>query len=304
MKSCFRFLGFCVAVAVLFLSALTAEGAGEFTGEPDGAILAGCGGAILRFDGTGTLTRVYDKNVGNMGDCHLLKNGNILYADAESAKEIAPDGTLLREWRDPDGGSGDYTFSVQRTADGGTVIGANSSNAVLEYDKDDHLIRRVPCAYLDKPGSHNNMRWVRKTVRGTYLVAQKSKGVIAEYDAQGRILRKMEVPEHEVYGLAEIPETGEVYGTFLDCVVKFDSEGREIWRCTKEDLANLDLTYICSIQIRKNGNLVLGNYAANRDGVHAVCMFEITPEKEVVGSYRDPDGPDSYLGVEMQEPEP
>ena len=265
MRNCFIRLFLLVPAAVLFVSALSAEGTGEFVGEPNGSILAGCGGAILRFDESGAMVRRYDENVGNMGDCHLLENGNILYADAESAKEIAADGTLLREWRDPDGGKGDYTFSVQ---------------------------------------SHNNMRWARKTPRGTYLVAQKSRGVIAEYDAKGRVLRKMEVPEHEVYGLAEVPGTEEVYGTFLDCVVRFDARGREVWRCTKEDLPGLDLTYICSIQIRKNGNLVLGNYAANRDGAHAVCMFEITPEKEVVWSYRDPDGPDSYLGVEVQEPAP
>ena len=304
MRSCFFRLLVFVLASGLFVSALSAEGTGEFVGEPGGEILAGCGGATLRFDESGAIVRRYDENVGNMGDCHLLENGNILYADAESAKEIAPDGTLRREWRDPDGGDGDYTFSVQRTPDGGTVIGSNSSNAVLEYDKDDNLIRRVPCAFLDKPGSHNNMRWARKTPRGTYLVAQKSRGVIAEYDAQGRILRKMSVPEHEVYGLAEVPGTEEVYGTFLDCVVRFDAQGREVWRCTKEDLPGLDLTYICSIQIRANGNLVLGNYAANRDGAHAVCMFEITPEKDVVWSYRDPDGPDSYLGVEVREPAP
>ena len=304
MNRCFNLLFLPVFAAAFFLSALTVEGAGEFVGEPNGAILAGCGGVILWFDESGAISRRYDENVGNMGDCHLLGNGNILYADAESAKEIAPDGTLLREWTDPDGGSGDFTFSVQRTPDGGTVIGANSSNAVLEYDADGNLLRRVPCAFLDRPGSHNNMRWARKTARDTYLVAQKSKGVIAEYDAAGRILRKMSVPDHEVYGLAEIPETGEVYGTFLDCVVKFDAQGNEVWRCTKEDLPSLELTYICSIQIRANGNLVLGNYAANRDGVHAVCMFEITPEKEVVWSYRDPEGPDSFLGVEVLENAP
>lgn len=304
MHKSFRRLFLCALAAGLLLSTLSAEGAGEFNGEPGAAILAGCGGAILYFDASGAVARRYDENVGNMGDCHLLESGNILYADAVSAKEIAPDGTLLREWTDPDGGSGDFTFSVQRTADGGTVIGSNSSNAILEYDKDDNLLRRIPCAFLDRPGSHDNMRWVRKTARGTYLAAQKSKGVIAEYDAEGRILRKMSVPDHEVYGLAEVPGTGEVYGTFLDCVVKFDAQGNEVWRCTKDDLPSLELTYICSIQIRASGNLVLGNYAANRDGVHAVCMFEITPEKDVVWSYRDAEGPDSFLGVEVAEPAP
>ena len=290
---------FCFGSFLLFPAILLS--AGDWTGSPGAPLLAGCGGVILRFDETGEVIARYDENVGNMGDCVQLENGNILYADAVSAKEIDAEGNPVREWTDPDGDSGDFTFSAQRTADGGTVIGVNNANAILEYDPDGVLLRRIPCAFLDAPGSHNNMRWVRKTARQTYLAAQKSKGVIAEYDAQGRILRKMSVPGKEVYGLAEVPETGEVYGTFLDCVVKFDSEGNEIWRCTKEDLPDLELTYICSIQIRKNGNLVLGNYAANRDGVHAVCMFEITPEKKVVWSYRDPDGPDSFLGVEVLE---
>lgn len=276
-------------------------GTGEWTGNPGAPVLAGCGGKILLFDESGTIVRSVDKNVGNMGDCHYLDSGNILYADAVSAKELAPDGSLVKEWTDPDGDTGDFTFSVQLTADGTVLIGVNNVNALLEYDRDGSLIRRVPLAFLDRQGSHNNMRWARKTSRGTYLVAHKAKGVVAEYDAEGLILRKMTVPEKEVYGIWDVPETGEVYATFLDCVVKFDMEGREVWRCSKEDLPELDLTYICSVYLRKNGNLVLGNYAANRGDTHAVCMFEITPGKKVVWSYRDPEGPDSFLGVEVLE---
>ncbi len=273
-----------------------------FTGSPGAPVLAGCGGAILLIDESGEILRKITENVGNMGDCQFLSNGNILYADADSVKEIDPSGNRVREFTDPTGGK-DFTFSAQRLPDGSTVVGVNNANQIFEYDADGKLVKTIDCAFTDQPGSHHNNRWVRKTSSGTYLVAHKQKGTIAEYDGSGKILKTMAIPGKEVYGVAEVPETGEIYGTFLDAIVLFDRNGLEIWRCSKEDLPQLELTWICSIFIRKNGNLVLGNYAANRDGVHAVCAFEITREKEVVWSWRDPDGPDSYMGVSVLESE-
>lgn len=271
-----------------------------FTGNPNATILVGCGGAILKYAPTGKITWKYTKNVGNMGDCTVLKNGNILFADGDAVEEITPDGNVIFQYS-PDDGKKDGIFSAQRLENGNTVIGYNSQNKVLEVNSSGKVVHEMTCQFLDKIGSHNNMRIVRKSDRGTYFVAHKKKGVIAEYSSDGTILSKKAMPGKEVYGLFLLPDQA-VLGAFLDCVVLFNKEGTIIWRCNKEDLPELDLTWLCSLWVRPNGNIVVGNYAANRGNRHAVCMFEITREKKVVWSYKDSTAPGSFLGINILEP--
>ena len=58
---------------------------------------------------------------------------------------------------------------------------------------------------------------------------------------------------------------------------------------------------MCPIVERKNGNLVIGNYAANHGNFHGAMAFEITRDKKVVWQYRNPQGPPSVQGITVIE---
>ena len=287
---------FFYAVNLIFASDETPAG---FTGSPDAPIVAGCSGVVQKYDAQGDLVWTWKQGVGNMGDCQMLENGNILFADGDDITEVTPDGNIVFHFV-PEDQRPDSVFSAQRLADGKTVVGWNTQNKILELDARGNVIKTVECQFLDKINSHSNQRWVRKTAQGTYLVAQKAKGVAAEYDESGKLLRQMSVPDKEIYGVWELPDQ-QVLASFLDCLVIFDKDAKEIWRFSSSELKETPITYMCSLFVRKNGNIVVGNYAANRKDVHAVCMFEITRDKKLVWSYQNPTAPDSFMGVQVIE---
>lgn len=288
-------LFFCAA-GVSFASDETPSG---FCGSPGAPILAGCSGVVQKFDPQGDIVWTWKEGVGNMGDCQILKNGNVLFADGDDVTEVTPEGEVVFHFV-PEDRRPDSVFSAQRLDDGKTVVGWNSQNKILELDAQGKVIKTVDCQFLDKINSHSNQRWVRKTAEGTYLVAHKSKGVAAEYDESGKLLRQMSVPEKEIYGVWELPDR-KILASFLDCLVIFDENAKEIWRFSASELPETPITYMCSIFVRKNGNIVVGNYAANRKDVHAVCMFEITKDKKLVWSYLNSQAPDSFMGVQILE---
>lgn len=292
-----------LSAAVLFFCStgfiLASDGISGFQGLPGAPILAGCSGVVHKYDSQGQIIWTWKQGVGNMGDCQMLKNGNILFADGNDVTEVTPEGKIVFHFV-PEDKRPDSVFSAQRLDNGNTVIGWNSQNKILELDPQGKVIKTIECQFLDKINSHNNQRWVRKTGWGTYLAAQKKKGVAAEYDESGKLLRQMQVPNKEIYGVWELPDR-QVLTSFLDCLVIFDKDGKEIWRFSSSELKDIQITYMCSLFVRKNGNIVIGNYAANRKNVHAVCMFEITRDKKLVWSYKNPKAPDSFMGIQIIE---
>lgn len=270
-----------------------------FQGTPGAPIVAGCSGVVQKYDAAGDVVWTWKRGVGNMGDCQTLVNGNVLFADGDDVTEVTPEGEIVFHFV-PEDQRPDSVFSAQRLDNGNTVVGWNSQNKILELDSNGKVIKTIECQFLDRINSHTNQRWVRKTAQGTYLVAQQSKGVAAEYDESGKLLRQMAVPDKAIYGVWELPDR-QVLASFLDCLVIFDQDAKEIWRFSASELPDTPITYMCSLFVRKNGNIVVGNYAANRDDVHGVCMFEITPDKKLVWSYKNPEAPDSFMGVQIIE---
>lgn len=267
-----------------------------FHGEKVGKeILCGCSGRLERFDADGNLVWTYSHEIGNMSDTQLLENGNILYSDADSIIEVTPDCKVVFSYI-PEDKRNDSAFTATRLEDGNTLVGWNTRNCLIIVNPEGKIVREIPCQFEDAPNSHHNMRMVRATKNGTFLVAHKRKGTIAEYDVNGKVLRAMSVSGKECYGVLELPD-GQVLGSFLDALVLFDAEGKETWRCTIDDLAPLSISYMCGLQIRQNGNIVVGNYACNHGKTHTSCMFEITRDKKVVWYYENPNAPANFMSV-------
>ena len=59
-----------------------------------------------------------------------------------------------------------------------------------------------------------------------------------------------------------------------------------VWEFGAKDAPELNLTWVSSLQILKNGNYVVGNFLRGQEGkgVHA---FEVTKDKKVVWTFAD-----------------
>ena len=269
-------------------------------GNLDAPIVLACSGRVVILDKNGNETFRYDKGIGNLNDVEYLPNGNILFADGDSVVEVTPDKDEILHFV-ADDKRPDSMFSAERLENGNTLIGWNSQNKVIEIDRTGKVVRSFDCQFLINILSHNNNRNVRITKSGTVLVAQKDKGVIAEYSRDGELLKTFNPgPGNIAFGVKELSD-GSILGSFLSRLVIFDRSGKEIWRLEKSDLPEIEISMMCALDVRNNGNIVVGNYAANKGEYHAAMAFEVTRDKKLVWYYLDPKGPYAVLGVQVLE---
>ncbi len=295
---------FSIIIACLITSLCLADGlekqSKHIDGKLDVPVMLACTGRILTIDKDGNETAAHTHNVGNTGDGMILPNGNILFSDGDSVVELTPDNKEVMHYCPPDKRN-DSVFSAIRLENGNTLVGWNTLNKILELDSNGNVVSSFDCQYAEKIGSHHNMRNIRLTAEGTILVAQKNLGVIAEYTREGKLVQTYRGDKGTAaFGVCMLKD-GTVAGTFLDNVIIFDRSGKEIWRFEKSDAPEVQIAMMCPVVERKNGNLVIGNYAANRGSYHGAMAFEITRDKKVVWQYRNPNGPASVQGITVIE---
>ena len=70
-------------------------------------------------------------------------------------------------------------------------------------------------------------------------------------------------------------------------VVEVGPAGKIVWELAAKDLPDdLNLTWITSLQVLRNGNLVVGNFVRGQEG-HGAHAFEVTRDKRVVWKFAD-----------------
>ena len=69
-------------------------------------------------------------------------------------------------------------------------------------------------------------------------------------------------------------------------LIEVTPKGEVAWEFTAKDAPELNLTWVSSLQVLKNGNYVVGNFLRGQEGkgVHA---FEVTKDKKVVWTFAD-----------------
>jgi len=282
-------------VSTLAAAAMEAETEkGRIFGTLGGQVLATGSRRILLLDHTGTI--LWQHQGQNCSDIWMLENGNILHAD-NNVTEIDPrTNEIVWSYR-PVQQKGGATFSCQRLANGRTVVGENSAGRIVEVDREGQVVFELKLPLM-QPGSHNNLRMVRKLKNGHYLVCHKDKSLVREYTPRGEVV--FEVKVSDVPFSAVRLDNGHTVVGHINRVTEFDGQGTEVWRFETSELPDLKLGMICGIHVQANGNIVMGFYRAvqEQDGAG---LLEITREKQIVWRYVNPDGKGdrNMMGVQL-----
>jgi outer membrane protein assembly factor BamB len=221
----------------------------------------------------------------------MLKNGNVLLAD-NNVVEINPKKNKIVWSYKPAMQKGGGTFSCQRLANGNTMVGENSAGRIVEVDPKGKIVFELKLP-LCQPGSHNNLRHVRKLPNGNYLVAYKAKAMVREYTPTGKVV--FEVATKPIaFSAVRLPNGNTVVG-HINSVTEFDPKGKEVWRFDKKDIKDVKIGMICGIHILPNGNVAMGVYGATR-GKNGAGLLEVNREKKVVWRYAGPEkGGDRHM---------
>jgi len=176
-------------------------------------------------------------------------------------------------------------LGCSRLANGNTLVAEQGPCQVVEVDKDGKAVRTTPLSTTEK-GYHLQVRNVHKLANGNLLAAHEGEGAIREVDPTGKL----------VWEFTKVENTGEairlangntlIAGATQKRLIEVTPKGEVVWEFAAKDAPELNLTWVSSLQVLKNGNYVVGNFLRGQEGkgVHA---FEVTKDKKVVWTFAD-----------------
>lgn len=254
--------------------------------------------ALIEADGT----IAWRYTIGPLHDLHVLSNGNILFQKTWThILEIDPktDKVVWEYHCKPtkQGAGKVEAHAFERLPNGDTMIAESGNARIIEVNPKGEIVNQINLK-VDQPRPHKDTRLVRKTKAGTYLVAHEYHGICREYDADGEVIWEYEVPlfgrkraggngvnsfGNALYSVQRLPNGNTLIGTGNGkSVIEVTPDKKIAWQLTSDDLEGIGLAWVTTVQVLKNGNLVIGNCHAGKENPQ---LIEVDRDKKVVWTY-------------------
>jgi hypothetical protein len=225
---------------------------------------------------------------GELGDCSLLKNGNILFSRQFGASEITRDKKIVWNYDGPPGTEIHTTWPVD---DRRVLIMQNGNPAtVMIIDKRSGKVEKSLTLPTRNPqGVHGQFRHVRMTREGHFLVAHLDLGKVVEYDSAGKEL--WSVPAPSAWAAVRLKNGNTlISGNQHGYVREVNRRGETVWEINKNDLPGITLHVVQEVTRLANGNTLINNWPGSvpkEEWPSVVQLIEVTPDKRVVWALRD-----------------
>jgi len=247
----------------------------------------------------------WEMNWGGIHDIHVLPNGHVMVQQrTQKVVEIDPNSKQIVWSYDASVANGNQGKRVEvhsfQPLDNGLIMIAESGPArIIEIDRSGKIQHEMKLK-IDRPNPHRDTRLVRKLDNGNYLVCHEGDGVLREYRSQsGEVVWEYNVP------LFDKPRSDghgpEAYGNQLFAAVRLKNgntliatgNGHRVlevtprksivWKIQQDDLPNITLAWVTTLEVLSNGNYVIGNCHA---GPNNPLLIELEPKsKEVVWTF-------------------
>src|SRR5260221_4881246 len=217
-------------------------------------------------------------------DCWRLPNGNTLICFVSGALELTPDKQTVWEYKAPEKVE---VHACQPLPDGNVLIVECVSSRLIEVDRAGQIAKEIKLTTKPDVKLHNQFRGARKVPTGHYLVCFKGEGKVVELDADGTVLREVQVPgdPHEVVPLPDdrlLITCGDGHK-----VLEVDADNNIVWQLNENDLPGNPLRLMGGCQRLPNGNTVFCNYLGHGHVGEQPQFFEVTRDKQVVWQFDD-----------------
>jgi hypothetical protein len=157
---------------------------------------------------------------------------------------------------------------------------------LLEIGRDGKIAQEIKVP-LKTTKTHEQMRGVRKTADGRYLVCAKGDRAVLELSGEGKLLRTLPV-NGDVHDVRELPN-----GHWLvalgegDGVVEYGRGGQAVWRIGRNEISGNHLYLASSVERLANGNTVVMNWLGHGHLGATAQIFEVDTQKRVVRQFTD-----------------
>lgn len=234
-------------------------------------------------------------------DIHTLDNGNIMVQHgAAQVVEIDRESRSIVWCYDSSIMNGNLGQQVEVHAfqplpDGNVMIAESGPGRIIEVDRSGKLLKSVKLK-LNKPHPHMDTRLVRKIKSGNYLVCHEGDGFVREYNGKnGEVVWEYEVPLFDRH--VKDGHGVEAWGNKAFCALRLENgntliatgnghsvisvtPSKEIvWHLKQDELPNIQLAWVTTLEVLPNGHYVIGNCHAGPDNP---LLIEIEPESKKV----------------------
>jgi outer membrane protein assembly factor BamB len=215
-------------------------------------------------------------------DVSILKNGNILLCTKNKVLEITMDKKIVWEFNR----KGEM-HSAQRLDNGNTLVGHTSEGTVLEVNSGGKVVRSFKTTF-DTKVTHVNFRRVRQAASGLVYVAHHGDGVCRIYSKDGKLVSSVAHYSRKCFSATPLKD-GKILLTGKDKVKLVDQEGKVYWEINTSEIKGHKIASLTSAKMLANGNILVTNWMGHekKNKRNEVSIIEITPNKEVVWSYKD-----------------
>jgi len=232
-------------------------------------------------------------------DAWMLPNGNVLFGFKTGCREVNPAKQVVWEFKATGGAE---THSCQPLPDGNILVGQSrpdGTTVVQEMDREKQVLKMF--TVQQGGGTHNQLRELRKTPEGTYLLSQQSgSGKAKEVDATGKVLRTFPCGQ---FVAIRLPDGN----TLIACgdqhrVIEVDRADQIVWEVKENDIPGNRLGFVAGLQRLANGNTVICNWSGHSGLDNQPQVFELTRDKKLVWKVEDK-SLDKISTIEILDPE-
>ena len=241
---------------------------------------------------------------GGIHDIHVLESGNILTRKGHHQVVEIDRKTKKVVWtydcsiQNGNEGKKVEVHAFQPLANGNVMIAESGPARIIEIDRDGKLLKEVKLTVAN-PHPHTDTRLVRKLTTGNYLVCHEADGALREYDGDASVVWEYDVPlfdqatkkghgpdsfGNKLFGAVRLANGNTLIATGNGHSVIEVTPAKEIvWHLKQNDLPEITLAWVTTLEVLPNGNYVIGNCHA---GPGQPLLVEVEPKtKQVVWQF-------------------
>lgn len=213
-------------------------------------------------------------------DGHRLPGGNYVCSSHHFVRELAPDGRVVWEYR------------VQAPAElktctplpNGDVMTVDAAQMELLQltESGTRIARRIPVPTDKAASPHNRYNLLRRTDKGTFLLALRAEKAFVEVDADGKDLWRHAVPDLPV--VAERLPGGNTLMSWRGGLLEVSASHETVWQLNTADIKEFPVVIFGGFHRFPNGNTLVANsdWHYRKPEETRVQLFEINARKEVL----------------------
>lgn len=215
-----------------------------------------------------------------------LPGGHVVYADfgnPNRIQEVDRDQKVVWEYLP----KCEQVIGLERLSNGNTLLAEEGPCRAVEVDPKGNVISSIPLTTTEK-AAHHQVRCIHRLADGHILACDEGEGVVREYDQTGKVIWEYS-KVGDVFEALRFPSGN----TLIACgtqkrVIEVTPDGKIVWELTEKDVPELDLAWITSLQILKNGHIAVANFLRGHEGKGAHA-FEVTHDKDkrIVWTFAD-----------------